>query len=109
MAGKNDLANYRKMCEPYPDNETADANLSAFFDAVEKARKEYGVMDVHIIVKVNILQAGEECLAMANAHFGNTLEAAGMCAWSLGKEQEEKINALIGKNMRGVARHVGRK
>lgn len=104
MPGKNDLANYRKMSEPYPDAETADEKLSAFMVVVENARKEFGVMDVHVICKVNIMQAGEESLAMANAHFGNALEAAGMCAWSLGKEQEE-LNHLIGKNLRGSAKH----
>lgn len=94
MLGKNDLANYRKMSEPLPSIEEANTALQNFYRAVEEARKEFHMMDVHVIVKMNILRDGEEGAAMASAHYGNTLEGVTMCAWGLGQEQAELKSAL---------------
>lgn len=98
MPGKNDFANYRKLSEPFDNAEQASEAMQAFFDAVEKARREYHIMDVHVIVKMNIMRGkiGEEMegSALASAHFGNTLEGAPMCAWGLGHEQADFEAAL---------------
>ena len=83
MSGKNDLANYRKMSEPFPSVEEANEALKSFYQAVEEARKEFHIMDVHVIVKMNVLRDGTEGTAMTSAHYGNTLEGAPMCAWAL--------------------------
>lgn len=86
---KNDLANYRKMAEPFQSVEAANAAVKNFYKAIEEARKEFGIMDVHIIVKMNIVRDGTEGSAMTSAHYGNTLEGAPMCAWALGQEQSD--------------------
>ena len=89
MSGKNDLANYRKMSEPFQNIEEANEALKSFYQAVEEARKEFHIMDVHVIVKMNVLRDGTEGTAMTSAHYGNTLEGAPMCAWALGHEQAD--------------------
>ena len=94
MASKTDLANYRKMSEPFPNLEEANEALKNFYQAVEEARKEFHIMDVHVIVKMNILRGETEGTAMTSAHYGNTLEGAPMCAWGLGQEQAEFSAAL---------------
>lgn len=87
MSGVNDLANYRKMSEPFPSIEEANEALKSFYQAVEEARKEFHIMDVHVIVRMNVLRGDTEGTAMTSAHYGNTLEGAPMCAWGLGQEQ----------------------
>ena len=100
MPGKNNLANYRKMSEPFADVGQANDAVIKFFELVEAARNECRVMDVHVIVKIAMMHDGEEGRAMTSAHFGNTLEAAGMCGWGLAEAQAE-LNAAIGKNVAG--------
>ncbi len=89
MPSKNDIANYRKMSEPHPSIEEANEALKSFYQAVEDARKEFRIMDVHVIVKMNVLHGETEGTAMTSAHYGNTLEGAPMCAWALGHEQAD--------------------
>lgn len=87
MPGKNDFANYRKMSEPFASPEEADQALRRFFEIVELARKECRIMDVHVIAKIIITREDVDAAAMGSAHFGNSLEAIPMCAWSLGQEK----------------------
>jgi len=94
MSGKNDLSNYRKMSEPLQSTEEANEALKGFYQAVEEARKEFHIMDVHVIVKMNILRDGEEGAAMSSSHYGNSLEGVTMCAWGLGQEQAELKSAV---------------
>lgn len=89
MESINDLANYRKMSEPFPSIEEANEALKKFYRAIEEARKEFRIMDVHIIVKMNVLRDKTEGTAMTTAHYGNTLEGAPMCAFGLGREQAD--------------------
>lgn len=94
--GKMDLENYANMQVPIPSEDEADKALRNFFDAVEKARKEFHIAEVHVITQVNIQNVGR---AIASFHIGNELEAATMCAWALGQEQksfETKIRSLVG-------------
>ncbi len=94
MNGKNDPKTYRELSFPFETPELADEKLRMFFNAVEAARKEFHIMDVHVIVKININRGESEGAAMASAHFGNTLEAAQMCAWALGQEEADMRAAL---------------
>lgn len=89
---KHDPANYRKMSEPFPTVEEANEALSQFYEAVEVARKQHKIMDVHVIVKMNI----SDGVAMTTAHYGNELEAAPMCAWALGQAQADFESILRG-------------
>lgn len=100
MEAKQDPANYRILSEPIPSQEEANRMLASFMDAVEKARKEFHIQDVHVIVKMNILNPqGTEQGALSSAHFGHSLEAAPMCAWSLGHAEAEFKN-LVGGYLR---------
>jgi hypothetical protein len=102
---KQDPANYRAMSEPFKNPEEVNDALVNFYEAVEKARKQFRIADVHVVVKMNyITSGGDEAAGMTNAHYGNSLEAAPMCAWALGKAQaefEEIIGARI-KRSSGV-------
>jgi hypothetical protein len=86
--GENDVANYRKMQEPLQP-EYADEALQKFFEVVKSARKEFHIMDVHIIVMMNILNEETEGYAMSSAHFGNTLTGADMLVFGLIQNQEQ--------------------
>ena len=95
MPGKNDPKTYREMSVPFETATKADEGLRKFFDAVEAARKEFHIADVHVVVRINILhEDGEEVVAMSSAHYGNTLYGASMCAWSLGQEQANHDEAI---------------
>ena len=100
MAKKIDLRNYRMMSQPHASKEEANKALESFFQAVEEARKEFRIMDVHVIVKVNFQHEDTEGSAMASAHFGNTLEAVPMCAWALGQEESD-MRAKISEYLKG--------
>jgi hypothetical protein len=100
--GKQDPANYRKMSEPIPSQEEANKQLAGFMEAVEKARNEFHMQDVHVIVKMNIINAqGNEQGALSSAHFGHELESAPMCAWSLG-HAEADLKKIVGEYLRGA-------
>ena len=94
MPGKNDFANYRKMSEPFENSEKANKALEDFFKAVEAARKEFHIMDVHVVVMMNILRDEAEGTAFAAAHYGDTLKGSSMCAWGLGQEQSALESVL---------------
>lgn len=100
MAKKIDLQNYRMMSEPHASKEDANKALESFFEAVEAARKEFRIPDVHVIVKMNFLHEETEGSAMASAHFGNSLEAGIMCAWALGQEESD-MRATIREYLKG--------
>jgi len=102
MLSKNDPANYRKMSEPFESIEAANESLLKFYEAIETARKEFHIMDVHVIVKMNVMRDGNEGAAMTSAHYGNTLESAPMCAWAFGNEQADLVAALRESAKRAV-------
>jgi len=89
ITAKSDFKNYRKMCEPFQTPDEAQGALKNFFDSVETLRNVTHMMDVHIIVKMNILRDGEETHAIVNAHFGNPLEGPNMCMWSIGENMDD--------------------
>ena len=87
MPGKNDLANYRKMSEPFENSEDANKALKQFYDGVEILRNELHLTDVHVLAEIRIMNNNEEGVAISSAHFGDSLKGAAMCAWGLGQEQ----------------------
>jgi hypothetical protein len=101
MGVKRDPENYRKMSEPYPSPEEANKELDAFMEGVEALRNQRRVADVHVIVRVNMIQAGAEGAAMASAHFGDTTNAEMMCAWSFGKETANR-QAVIARMLKAA-------
>lgn len=100
MSGKNDFSNYREMSKPFSSIEEANEALNNFYSAVEEARKKFRMMDVHLIVKMNVLRGKAEGEALTAAHYGNTLEGAPMCAWGLGQEQA-RFEGLIREYIKG--------
>ena len=94
MKSHNDFGNYRKMSEPFASSEEATAALETFFDLVGKARNQCHIADAHVIVEINVMNEEKEGTGISSAHFGNSLIAAGMCAWSLGQEQANHENAI---------------
>lgn len=97
----SDPANYRRLSEPFPDQESAKRRIGEFWDAVAKLRNELHITDVHIIVRVNVVdEAGEEGVVMTAAHFGNSIESEAMCAWALGQEAALR-ESTIGKLLKG--------
>lgn len=100
MTVKQDPENYRKMSIPYASADEANKELEAFMEGVETLRNSCRVADVHVIVRVNMINAdGEEGAAMASAHFGDSTNAEMMCAWSFGKETANR-KALIDKMLK---------
>jgi hypothetical protein len=92
--GKNNFANYREMSKPFPSNADAETAIQSFYDAVEKARNEFHIADVHVITQVSISRDSREGMAMSSAHFGDSLQGALMCAWSLGQEEANYKTAI---------------
>ena len=98
-AVNNDLANYLELSLPFEDTSQANAALEAFYEELGQLRKKHRLPDVHVIVLMNIDHGGHLGNALSSAHFGNSAEAAGMCAWSYGKEraqQQAHLEKLMG-------------
>ena len=102
MKSHNDPENYRKMSEPFENIEKANEAINTFLDLVEKARNVCHIADVHVIIRFSVLGAdGKEGDAITSAHFGFSMNAAQMCAWSLGREEasaKEMLRELMAGN-----------
>ena len=83
MNNHNDVENYKKLSKPFADRKAAAKALDEFFERTQAIRQELGLMDVHIVVKLRYADKKKVHAAMSNAHFGNSLEGVGMCAWSM--------------------------
>ena len=94
MNAHNDPENYRKMSEPFASPKEAEAALEKFFDLVEKARNECHIADVHCIVRMNVMHGKKEGTGITSGHYGYSVNAASMCAWSLGQEQAKNEEML---------------
>jgi hypothetical protein len=94
IEGHNDQANYRRMSEPFENIEKANESVNKFYKLIETARNECHIMDIHIILKINVIRGNSEGSALLSSHFGNSLESAPMCAWGLGQEQAEYKAAI---------------
>ena len=99
--GTNDIPNYLKLSEPFADANQANRAVEAFYAEVAELRKEHNLPDVHVVVRVNIDHGEHVGSALSSAHFGNSMEAAPMCAWSYGRERAQ-YKAHLGKLMNGV-------
>ena len=102
MKSHNDPNNYRKMSEPFENTEIANGFVDKFFNLVEAARNDCHIADVHVILQFGVLSAdGKEGTAITSAHFGFSMNAAQMCAWSLGQEEanaKEVLRELMAGN-----------
>jgi hypothetical protein len=95
MKSHNDTENYRKMSEPFENIEIANGEVEKFFDMVEKARNECHIADAHVIVQFGVIGTdGKEGTAITSLHLGFSMNAARMCAWSLGQEEAEAKQML---------------
>jgi len=57
MSAKKDPELYRKMSAPFPDAETANTALGAFFEEVYALREKHRIANVHVIASIAILDA----------------------------------------------------
>jgi hypothetical protein len=82
---------YGQMCEPFENQAEANEALTAFFEDVKAAREKHGITDVHLILS-GYTAGGEDDPGawLTSAHIGSPREAEAMCAWALGKAQEER-------------------
>lgn len=107
MTTTQNLENYREMSEPFLSAEKANENIQAFYEEVGRLRKKYKLPDVYVIIQMNYInQEGSEGRAVTTAHFGNSAEAATMCAWAYGREksiQQMRLDAIVAENERGSA------
>lgn len=98
----NDFENYLKMQKPHDSLESANEAINRFMNVIQESRNDLVIAEAHIIVKVRFLHNGDQVEAYSGGHFGNSLEAPAMCAWSIGQaEVERKANIsklLSGKN-----------
>jgi hypothetical protein len=93
---ENDPDCYRKMSEPFTnEQELADA-FKAFYEGVSELRKKHRMADVYVIVAFNCLDGDDESQRFGSFQFGNQLMAEGLTAWAYGREQAER-DAMIGR------------
>lgn len=86
MKDKQDSIHYWKMSEPYETKEEASKSIDEFLDAVEKARHQFRIKDVHVISMVNY--SNEDNVFVVEAHFGNSRLSIPMLEMSLKHNKE---------------------
>lgn len=69
MKNKNDPKHYWEMSKPFEIREDAEKAIDNFLDAVEKARNDFHIKDVHVIVMVDTTEGP----IVLDAHFGDTM------------------------------------
>jgi len=69
MKDKRDSTHYWEMSKPFETREDAEKAIGNFLDAVEKARHDFRIKDVHVIVMVD----ATETPIVLDAHFGDTM------------------------------------
>ena len=62
MEYKDDAANYRKMCEPFPDAETANKEIAEFKEAVSVLRRQYNIQECLVVIKASVIYQEKECI-----------------------------------------------
>jgi hypothetical protein len=98
----NDPATYRKMAEPYPSMDEAQAAVEAFFNGVAELRKQHKITTMCMVIKGSALkQDGDgEAEFFLTCGLGNSLEFEGMLAYGLGREQSSR-QQRIGSMLKG--------
>ena len=96
---KNDPENYHRMSAPHENTDKANQALKSFYEKVEKARLEYKIADVLIIIKDAIkYDDGGVGQFVQHSQFGSQTNGVSMAAYAYGQlqaEQREVLNKLI--------------
>lgn len=102
FSGPN-TSRYLEMQQPHESMSALDEATKAFFVDVAKARVKHRMTDVHVIMQANVkTESGGIGSATSSIHLGSELNAEGMIAFSLGREQrarQERIADLLSKAM----------
>lgn len=84
------------MSAPFPDVDSANVALNAFFEELYTLREKHRIANVHAIASIAILDAdGNEGDSVARYHIGDPLRAEGMTAYAYGAEQSERESLII--------------
>ncbi len=102
----NDPALYRRMSEPFPDSETANDAVQAFFAGVEKLREQHRISDVLVLAEIGVMTDGTETRGAAQLFRGSRANIMPMLARAYGAERQrhEDDLALLMAAARGQAR-----
>lgn len=108
--GKNDPANYRKLAEPFPDSESANGAINAFWEELYELRNKHRLANLHVTISVNVAYPEGEVPVMVTLHMGDALQALPMAAWAFGHEKashEDVITAALAQSLRAGRKRKG--
>jgi hypothetical protein len=96
---------YRELSAPFDKAEDANAALSAFFRAVDEARKVHRIADVVVLCEVNTIGDGVvEVRGSASASYGDMANVTPMLAREYGasrERDEQRLAAIIARARKG--------
>lgn len=103
---KNDLALYRKMREPYPNSDAADAACKAFADDLAELRKKHKVQDLLVLLGGSFITKDDddkpdECQFLMPLFWGSYGEAEPMAAYLYAHHQAERAKVVERSLMAG--------
>jgi hypothetical protein len=79
---------FRKMAEPFPSAEAADAAFQAFAEELGALREKHKVTNVQFVMHASYrTPEGGELQLMNMGHYGDSLTAEPMAAYAFGYEQ----------------------
>lgn len=96
MPSESNPSRHRDFSTPLPQ-EMANAALGGFLHELMLLRNAFRIPDVHVIVRVNCINAGAEggeVAAMTTAHYGDTTLSEEMCVWASAQAQAERGRLL---------------
>lgn len=99
-------ARYRRLSEPFDDNEEANTAIMSFFDGVKKLREEHGIADVFLVVEVQIGQDARH--GDASLYLGDVAHKMPMLARAYGCARAEHEEAMA-KNIKAGREHFARR
>jgi hypothetical protein len=83
----NDPANYRKMCEPFADAETAQIALDDFYRELRELRNKHKIPDMLTVIKISAMRDGKEATAILTGYNGDVLREPELAAYAYGESQ----------------------
>lgn len=92
---EHDGETYRRLCEPFPNVEAANAAAKAFMDELYELRVKHRIRDVLIAVEVTITyEDGEGCPIMYG-YYGDTDNAEKVAAYTFGRLQGDRQERVM--------------
>ena len=92
---KNDSENYRRMSEPFENQDLANEALKNFYEDLKIARKKHKIPDILIVTKGSTKYPdGGTGQWMQHSQYGNLLNAEPMAAYAYGQTQAEHRQAI---------------